>query len=343
MADILFKLKFKVERNLKLFSCGKVIVPQKPELDSQLDLLAKRGIENGAKVEFLDEQQLHSLVPQARSASGRALWSPNTAVVKPIVILRRLLDELQNKGVRLIKSSRDWKVCIKKKCITLSNSREIYYDHLINCAGLQADKISHYFGVGLQYKILPFKGIYWQIKNNSPFNIKTNLYPVPDLNVPFLGVHFTPSADINPIITIGPTATPSLGRENYKGLKGVEPLEYLSNLSTLFNQYIMDLGGFRKYVKEQSLLSYKPFFIKAAQELIPTLEPRHIELSKKVGIRAQLFNKNTSKLEDDFLCLDGPNSTHVLNAISPAFTASFAFADLVVDKLIKTNKSFQNE
>ena len=78
------------ERGLPLNACGKVIVPQRPDLDSQLDVLAERGSANGATVEFWDEQQLRELIPEARSASGRALWSPNTAVVKPITVVRRL-------------------------------------------------------------------------------------------------------------------------------------------------------------------------------------------------------------------------------------------------------------
>ena len=77
-----------------------------------------------------------------------------------------------------------------------------------------------------------------------------------------------------------------------------------------------------------------PLIIRAAQELIPTLKPEHIKVSKKVGIRSQVFNGLTKQLEDDFICLQGPNSTHVLNAISPAFTASFALADLIIDQAL---------
>ena len=324
------------ENGLKILSCGKVIVAQRIELDSQLDLLAERGRKNGAKVEMLDEKQLHDLIPEARSASGRALWSPNTAVVKPLAILNHLVEDIQKKGVKLIKSARDWKVYPHEKYLKLSNSREISYGHIINCAGLQADRISHEFGIGMEYKILPFKGLYWQLKKDCPIKLSTNLYPVPDLNVPFLGIHFTPSADENPIISIGPTATPAFGRENYSGINGIEPLMALSNIGTLITKYVANQAGFRKYVNEQSLLAIKPFFLKAAQEMIPSLESNHLKLSKKVGIRSQLFNLSNQELENDFLCLPGPNSTHVLNAISPAFTASFSLADLVIDEVIKS-------
>ena len=155
---------------------------------------------------------------------------------------------------------------------------------------------------------------------------------MPDLSVPFLGVHFTPSADPIPTVSIGPTATPAWGRENYRGLESIEPFMAASNLGVLARQYLDNRGGFRRYVHEQAFLALQPLLIRAAQELIPAIKPKHIELSQKVGIRSQLFNRRTKRLEDDFLCLPGPRSTHVLNAISPAFTASFALADLIIDQ-----------
>ena len=181
------------------------------------------------------------------------------------------------------------------------------YGHLFNCTRLQADRVAHDFGVGDHYTLLPFKGLYWQLKANCPFQPKTNLYPVPDLNVPFLGVHFTPSADAIPVVSIGPTATPAFGRENYRGFKGIEPGMAAENIGLLARQYLTNRGGFRSYVHEQAFLSLPPLLIQAAQELIPAVKPEHIELSQKVGIRSQLFNRQTERLEDDFLCLPGPS------------------------------------
>ena len=208
---------------------------------------------------------------------------------------------------------------------------KVSYSHLINCAGLRADEVAYKFDIGINYKLLPFKGLYWQVKNSSKIKINTNLYPVPDLNVPFLGVHFTPSADIEPIINIGPTATPALGRENYYALENLEPLSAANNLLILINQYFLNEGGFRKYVHQQSLLFLKPLMLKEAKKLLPSISSSDLQFSKKVGIRPQLFNKKTKKLENDFLSLNGKNSTHVMNAISPAFTASFALADFIIE------------
>jgi len=322
------------ERDLPLNPCGKVIVPQRPELDSQLEVLVERGRANGAKVELWDANQLRELIPEARTASGRALWSPNTAVVKPISVVRRLRQDLTDRGVKILYNQKRVKARPEKQQLVLSDGTHLSFGYLFNCTGLQADRIAHQFGVGDHYTLLPFKGLYWQLKASCSFQPRTNLYPVPDLNVPFLGVHFTPSADATPLVSIGPTATPAWGRESYRGFQAIEPAMAAANLGVLARQYLTNRGGFRRYVREQAFLALPPLLIRAAQELIPAVRPEHIELSQKVGIRSQLFNRQMERLEDDFLCLPGPCSTHVLNAISPAFTASFALADLILDQAL---------
>lgn len=320
------------ERKLPLNACGKLIVPQRAELDGQLDVLAERGRANGAVVELWDESQLHQKMPEARSASGRALWSPNTAVVKPISVVQRLQQELRQRGVNVLVAQSGWTAKPEQLQLLLADGSAVQYGHLFNCAGLQADRVAHSFGVGEEYRLLPFKGLYWQLKANCPIVPSCNLYPVPDLNVPFLGVHFTPSAGASPVVSIGPTATPAWGRENYRRLQAAEPAMAAANLALLARQYLVNRGGFRRYVHEQAFLSLPPLLLRAAQQLIPAIRAEHLELSDKVGIRSQLFNHNTQSMEDDFLCLPGLSSTHVLNAISPAFTASFALADLILDQ-----------
>ena len=323
------------ERSLPLNECGKIIVPQDEYLDSQIDLLYERGLKNGAQVQILNEVELKSFLPICRSSSGRALWSPNTAVVKPKVVLKNLEKELREKGIIFKLNQKQWKINSTKRLITLANNENVNYAHLINCAGLRADEVAYRFKIGKNYKLLPFKGLYWELKKSSKIKINTNLYPVPDLNVPFLGVHFTPSADNFPVVNVGPTATPALGRENYHNLENIEPIDAANNLLCLLNQYFKNEGGFRKYVHQQSLLFFKPLMLKEAKKLIPTISSTDLQLSKKVGIRPQLFNQANKKLENDFLCLEGEKSTHIMNAISPAFTASFSLADFIIDKYSK--------
>jgi len=221
-----------------VFACGKVITPQKSALDSQLELLLERGRANGADVEIIDQQQFNELVPDGRTSTGRALWSPNTCVVKPILVVQRLRERLVQRGVRFIMAEDRWNRAREKNQIILSDQTKLSYSHFFNCAGLQADRVAHRFGVGREYTMLPFRGGYYQLKSGVPLQFKTNLYPVPDLEVPFLGVHVTPSIDCTTYL--GPTATPALGRENYQGLKGAEPLMALGFLSNMSRLVIAD-------------------------------------------------------------------------------------------------------
>jgi len=320
------------ERNLELNLCGKVIVPTKEHLDPQLDVLKRRGEENGAQVEMLDETSLQEAAPEARSASGRAIWSPNTAVVKPLEVVKTMQKELKARGVSFYLKETSWEITKERHQIILSKGVRIGFGHLFNCAGLQADYIAHQFNIGKTYSLMPFKGLYWQIKKSCSIQPRTNIYPVPDLAVPFLGVHFTPSAGKNPVVSIGPTAIPAWGRENYNGIEGIQPTMAIRNAGILISQYIYNKNNFRRYVHEQAFLNLKPLLLNAAKELIPAIKEQDIEISPKIAIRSQLFNHKTQKLEDDFLSINGENSTHILNAISPAFTASFALADLILER-----------
>ena len=103
-------------------------------------------------------------------------------------------------------------------------------------------------------------------------------------------------------------------------------------MSVLISQFLLNKGGFRQYALDQALQGLKPIFLNSARLLIPKIESKHIKLSSKVGIRAQLFNQKEKILLDDFYLETNSSSTHVLNAISPAFTASFALAEVILNK-----------
>jgi len=319
---------------LPVLSCGKVITPQLPELDEQLDLLLARGRANGADVHLIDEVDFQRLVPYGRTASGRALWSPDTCVVKPKLVLQRLEQRLRERGVTFALGTRVDKVLPAARALTLQgrsgSGHTLSYGYLFNATGLQADRVAQAFGLAERCTLLPFKGLYWQLDPRAPIRFTTNLYPVPDLNVPFLGVHVTPSPDGS--ISLGPTAIPAWGRENYRGFEGIEPLMAARFLGDLTSQWWRNAGGFRRYAREQALHGLKPLFLRAAQALVPGLRSEHLIPSEKVGIRAQLYDRQSGSLVQDFRLEHGEASTHVLNAISPAFTASFALADLILEQ-----------
>ena len=321
--------KWVSDRNLFLNECGKLILPTNEYLNNRIDELYNRGKKNGCNVEIWDLAKLKNKFPYVNLTCGRALWSPDTSIIYPEEILLTLFNELKEKNVNFLFNSEITSVNQTMNYIEINNDKKIYFDYLFNCAGLNADKVAKLFDLGSNYKLMPFKGQYLELKTNFKYKVSSNIYPVPDLNIPFLGVHFTPG--INGTY-IGPTATLALGRENYKGIDSLEPYELVGNISILVKQYLSGKNGFRRYFHEQAFQTFRPFFIKAAKELIPSVKPEDLKYSCKSGIRAQLIDLKNLKLVDDFISLETKNSMHVLNAISPAFTSGFELADLIINK-----------
>ncbi len=314
-------------RSLPIERLGKVVVPVREEDDGLLDVLFRRGQANGATVEMIDAKTLAEIEPDARSASGRALYSPNTSVVEPKAILKALADELGKQGVeiRLGEEVRH----IDPEGILTTNTGQIGFGHLYNTAGLFADKIARYFGMGEKYTILPFKGIYYLLDENSGLRVNGLIYPVPDMSVPFLGVHVTKA--VSGKIYLGPTAVPAFGRENYTGFEGANLSDAAGIGVQLFRQYASNRMGFRKFAHEEGLRFFKRNFAEAAGALMPGLRPGHLLKCSKVGMRAQLLDREKGELVMDFVVEKGKNSTHILNAVSPGFTSAFSFSRFALD------------
>ncbi len=321
--------KWVSDRNLYLNKCGKLILPTNEYLNKRIDELYDRGKKNGCNVEIWDLAKLKKKFPYVNLSCGRALWSPDTSIISPKEILSTLFNELKEKNVKFLFDSEITSVNQTINFIEINNSKKIHFDYLFNCAGLNADKVAKLFDLGSNYKLMPFKGQYLQLKDNFKYKVSSNIYPVPDLNIPFLGVHFTPGISG---IFIGPTATLAFGRENYKGIDSLEPYSFIENINILARQYLTAKNGFRRYFHEQAFQTFRPFFIKAAKELIPSVKAENLKFSDKSGIRAQLIDLKNLKLVDDFICLETKNSIHVLNAISPAFTSGFELADLIINQ-----------
>lgn len=315
--------------HLPIARLGKVILPINAGDNEQLDLLYHRAKSNGATIEIIDQQQLKDLEPEAYTITGRAIYSPNTAVVDPKSILAHLAQQLQEQGVKILFNQVFMQVNEDKTSLK-TPTETINFNHLFNTAGLYADRVAQAFGIGKKYTILPFKGLYYKLDPSSGLKINSNIYPVPDLRVPFLGVHFTKK--INGDVYLGPTAIPAFGRENYTGLEGLNLTDTAQILLTLIQQYVNNKQGFRQLFYQESPRLFKAYFTQAAQKLVPKLKPEHLQPSNYVGMRAQLFDTEKQELVMDFLIEQGQNSTHILNAISPAFTSAFSFARLVLDQ-----------
>ncbi len=290
-------------------SCGKVVVASSPEQLPALDELARLGQANGVRLETIDERQLADLEPLARTVE-RAIWSPNTAVADPRQVTAALQPDLTARGVTIRTST------------TVTQPPEA--GHVVNAAGLYADRVAQWYGFCDDYVMMPFKGLYWYGNARAP-HLQRHVYPVPDPRNPFLGVHFTVTPDGG--VKVGPTAIPVLSREAYSwNFRADEAREIASSFPAFLRGGHHDVPALLR----SELPKYSRRWLEhQARALVPSATGFTIKGTP--GIRAQLMHKTTGKLEMDFLVRGDERSTHVLNAVSPAWTASLAFAELVVD------------
>ena len=315
---------FCLERGLPLHPGGKVIVAGSEAELPALEELHRRATLNGASVAFVDEQELAEIEPMART-TGRALLSRDTAVVDPKAVLEALRAELVASGRVRIVTDCAFRGLASPDVAETSQGR-IRFGRFVNAAGAFCDVVARPWGLGEHYRLIPFKGIYRRLVEGGRYPVNGNIYPVPDVRNPFLGVHFTRSAAGH--VYLGPTAIPALGRENYGLLQGAgsEALRILAEDAVLFlrNPKFRQLALIepRKYVPA--------FFHADAAKLVKSYDPRLFPSSPKVGIRPQLVDWRTKELVMDFLVEAKDASVHVLNPISPAFTASMAVAKRVV-------------
>ncbi|WP_141048730.1 L-2-hydroxyglutarate oxidase [Aliarcobacter cryaerophilus] len=299
-----------------------VVAKDEKELEGIYEL-QKRAEINGVDTKVIDEEEVLKIDSNIKTYK-KALFSPNTASVDPKEVCYKLKDILKEKGVKFFFN-------------TSFEDCKLDYKYLINSAGAYADKIAQKFGLAKNYTMLPFKGIYLKYMTNKT-DIKTNIYPVPNLANPFLGVHYTITSDGS--IKIGPTAIPAFWRENYENLKNFNLKEMIEILYYEVKLFLFNSFNFRNLAIEEMKNYSSKIFIQKAKNMVKDIGNDFKPIP--AGIRAQLLNIKTNELVQDFVIEHGVNSTHVLNAVSPAFTCSFAFAKYVVNEINENKKENNN-
>ncbi|MDR2383803.1 MAG: L-2-hydroxyglutarate oxidase [Prevotellaceae bacterium] len=316
------------ENNLRINECKKVVIAHNEEELSSLFELEKRGKINEVDIKLITGQELSAIEPNARTYKY-ALYSPTTATVDPAEICQCIKRELERNGVNILFNEPYIRRMENNKIQTLRHS--IRAKKIINAAGLYADKIAKDFGYSKNYVIIPFKGIYLKYKGaDKP--IKTNIYPVPNLKNPFLGVHYTVTVDN--ILKIGPTSIPAFWRENYKGWTNFKRMEMLNILTWEAQLFFRNSFGFRNLAIEEVKKYKRKYFTGLAAQMVQSIDEKEFKEWSKPGIRAQLLNIHTKQLVMDFVVEGDKYSTHILNAVSPAFTGSMPFAEWVVDNYL---------
>ena len=318
-------------KDLRINECGKLVVARGEEDQEFLDELLERGRNNGIDLREVDEKEAKEIEPRART-HRRALFSPTTSSVDPLEVLRSMTQDALEEGIQLRTG-----VCYLGRVgdKVLTSAGEVKSEYVVNAAGLYADKIARDFGFSKRFRILPFKGLYLY-SSEEPGSLKTNVYPVPDLRNPFLGVHYTLTVDGKS--KIGPTAIPAFWREQYAGFDNF-------NLSELSEIVLRQLGlfaysgfDFKRLAFEEVAKYSKRRMVSLASSLVSGVRQEDYTKWGRPGMRAQLLDVKTKQLIMDFKLEGDDRSLHVLNAVSPAFTCSIPFSQYVCDEIDRLSR-----
>ncbi|HWO00259.1 MAG TPA: L-2-hydroxyglutarate oxidase [Blastocatellia bacterium] len=306
--------------------CGKVIVAVDESECGALNTLYERGRANGVRCELIDRARLLEIEPHA--AGVAALHVPETGIVDYAQVCERLALRIADRGNRVLTGARLLRLTEKLDEITVETTLGSFTaSFVVNCAGLQSDRVVSLAGGSSHAKIIPFRGEYFTLRPEAAYLCENLIYPVPDPQFPFLGVHFTRT--ISGVVECGPNAVLALAREAYRKT-GVGISDLIDMLS---------FSGFRKLVArhwrvgagEMWRSMSKLAFVKALQRLVPSITATNL-LPAPAGIRAQAVAPDGSLL-DDFAFLETRRLVNVINAPSPAATASLAIGRVIVEKL----------
>jgi len=314
------------QESIRYEICGKVIVAV---TEAELPLLEKifeRGQTHGIDCEKIDSNQLRELEPFA--AGIAAIHVRESGIVDYPAVCRRLAEILREKSHRVLLGSEVRAIQLKAEEVELSTSQDkIHVRYAINCGGLHSDRLIRMAGDTPPARIIPFRGEYYQLKPDCYHLCRNLIYPVPDPEFPFLGVHLTRMVDGS--VECGPNAVLALAREGYNWLTLnphdlMESLSYSGFLKLASKHWSKGLGEIRRSLSKEA-------FVTALKRLVPKLESNSL-LPCRAGVRAQAVAADGS-LIDDFLFRRQDRLIHVCNAPSPAATASLKIGERIVQEL----------
>jgi len=326
-----FLIDFCKKHNIDFDLCGKVIVAINEREIPALEKLFDRGNEHGLQgLKYLTSQEIKDIEPECTGVKG--VFVPQTGIVEYKRVTEKLADEVAGNPRAIIKLSSkvnaiyygDSKVQIEYS--SPEGKKSLKVDYAINCAGLYCDKIAKLSGEELNVKIIPFRGEYYTVKPERAHIIKNLIYPVPDSNFPFLGVHFT--RRITGEIEAGPNAVFAFKREGYKktdfsASEFLESVFWRGFQKVAFKYWQTGIGEYYRSFSKRA-------FTKALQKLVPAVQMDDLEPAG-AGVRAQACDRE-GNLIDDFYIQESEQFIHVLNAPSPAATSSLSIGLHISDR-----------
>lgn len=319
-------VRFCAEQGIEHEICGKVIVAVSREELPLLEAIYQRGLANGVRCELIERDRLLELEPHC--AGIRAIHVPEAGIVDFTQVCRRLAEILRSGGATIVCGAKVMAIEVANSQVLLKTTAGSYSaSYVVTCAGLHADRVARLAGQKMHGQIVPFRGEYYQLRAERAVLCRNLIYPVPDPNFPFLGVHFTRM--IGGAVECGPNAVLALAREGYRW-SDISPSDLLESLT---------YGGFLRLAAKHWRVGLgemwrslsKRAFARALARLIP--EVREEDLAPaEAGVRAQAVAPH-GELADDFVLCARERVISLCNAPSPAATASLNIGRLVVERL----------
>ncbi len=305
--------------------CGKVVVATSDAEVATLQMLAERGEANGLDgLEWLDPAQLREREPNVTGVAG--LWVPQTGIVDYVAVAQAYAKVIRDAGHQIDTHAKVTDVRAVGDGITLTTSRGLKRcKHVINCAGLQSDRVARMCGVNPKLRIVPFRGEYYELVESRCNLVRNLIYPVPDPQFPFLGVHYTRM--VNGGVEAGPNAVLAFKREGYDKFSCsprdcLDMATYAGLWKLIGKHWRMGLGEWHRSLSKKA-------FVSGLQKLIPSVTAKDLKPAG-CGVRAQAIEPDGS-LVDDFRIIESNQFIHVLNAPSPAATASIAIGQHIAE------------
>ncbi|MDA2168519.1 L-2-hydroxyglutarate oxidase [Bacillus pacificus] len=319
-------VQFCEENDIAYDMCGKVIVATEKEELSLLHNLYERGLQNDLHIAKIDKEELAEIEPHVKGLG--AIRVPSCGIADYKGVSYAFARFIQESGGEIHVGTAAESITEKKDAVTIETNKCTFKTKfLINCAGLHSDRIAKKTGILTDMKIVPFRGEYYELVPEKRYLVKHLIYPVPNPEFPFLGVHFTRM--INGDVHAGPNAVLSFKREGYTK-KDFDIKDFMETM-TYTGFWKMAMPNMKEGIKEMVRSFSKQSFLKSLQRLIPELTEKDI-VPTHAGVRAQAILSN-GNMVDDFCIIPGINSLHICNAPSPAATASIKIGEEIAKRV----------
>lgn len=321
--------EFCIDNGVPIEQNGILVVAASDDEIETLHILKQRADANGAKVCIIDEAGIREIEPYAKGTG--ALFAPEGASFNPKTFVDSIIAKVTIMGGSIFLAEKVVGLSETGAGITVSTDRrKISTSLLINAGGLHADRIAHMIDAGRGYRIIPFRGDYWQLTDEYEHLVRSHIYPVPDLKFPFLGVHLSRTTDGH--VLVGPSSVLPFSREaydrfNFNARDVLDTISFIGFYRMLYSKDMRRLIG-----QEWKKSLFLRFVYEEAAALIKEIKPNSLKYCKS-GIRAQMVSSD-GQLVDDMLIEETARSINILNAVSPALTCSLPFADDIAQKAI---------